>query len=315
LRKKASVSGKGDTLMNDKAKGMLYGSLVGDALALGVHWIYNTRVIDKKWGRVETFLKPERPTYHPTKDLGEFTHYGDQALVLLRSISKYGSFDLEHFARDWQDFFASFDGYFDEATKGTLANISAGKDVRSAGSRSRDLAGAARIAPLVYCYRNDLHNLIASARAQTAFTHNTDTVLGSAEFFGRVTFRVLGGEDIVSAVQAVANEGFDQEPFSHWIEEGLHSINRSTRESILDFGQMCEVDAAFPAVVHLIAKYKNNLREGLIENVMAGGDSAGRGLMVGMVLGAHLGLDAIPEEWLKDLKAFAEIMELLDTLP
>ncbi|MGA2940205.1 MAG: ADP-ribosylglycohydrolase family protein, partial [Syntrophobacteraceae bacterium] len=41
-----------------------------------------------------------------------------------------------------------------------------------------------------------------------------------------------------------------------------------------------------------------NLREALVENVMAGGDSAARGLVVGMILGAHLGFEAIPSEWL-----------------
>lgn len=297
--------------MNDKAKGMVLGSLAGDALAMGVHWIYNTRVIDKKWGRVEAYLKPERPTYHPTKDLGEFTHYGDQTLVLLKSIAAAGGFDLDHFARDWQDFFASYDGYVDEATKGTLVNISSGKDARSAGSPSLDLAGAARIAPIVYCYRNNLDKLIAAARAQTSFTHNAEPVVASAEFFGRLAFKVLGGETPLSAVQAVMNEGFQEEPFSRWIQRGLESIENETRGAILDFGQMCEVEAAFPSVIHLIAKYENNLKEALIENVMAGGDSAGRGLLVGMILGAHLGMDAIPEAWLTDLKAYQEVMELL----
>jgi ADP-ribosylglycohydrolase len=300
--------------MNDKAKGMVLASLAGDALSLGVHWIYNTRVIDKKWGRVEAYLKPERPTYHPTKDLGEFTHYGDQTLVLLKSIAAAGGFDLDHFAGDWQNFFASYDGYVDRATTGTLENISGGKDIQSAGSPSLELAGAGRIAPLVYLYRNDLEKLIAGARAQTAFTHNTKPVVASAEFFARLAFTVLGGETPLSAIETIMDERFQEEPFSKWIQTGLRSVEMDTREAILNFGQMCEVEAAFPSVIHLIAKFENNLKEALVENVMAGGDSAGRGLLVGMVLGAHLGMDAIPQEWLTDLKAYSEVMELLDKM-
>jgi len=52
----------------------------------------------------------------------------------------------------------------------------------------------------------------------------------------------------------------------------------------------------------------------LIENAMAGGDSAGRGLIVGMILGAHRGIDAIPQKWLSELKSFQEIVDLMDQI-
>jgi ADP-ribosylglycohydrolase len=67
-------------------------------------------------------------------------------------------------------------------------------------------------------------------------------------------------------------------------------------------------------VVHLIVKYEDNLKEGLIENAMAGGDSAGRGLMVGMILGAYQGTEAIPPNWLTELKAYPMIVDLLDDI-
>ena len=300
--------------MNDNAKAMVLASLAADALALGVHWIYNTNVIDKKWGRVENYIKPERPTYHPTKDLGEFTHYGDQTLVLLNSITKNTGFDLNKFAADWRQFFKTYEGYFDRATKKTLENFKSGSEPLTAGSDSDDFAGAARIAPLAYFYRKDLAQLLENARAQTAMTHNNQDVIDSAAFFGEMVFKVLKGSSPVAAVQETRSAGFDRPPFSKWIEEGLKSIEKKTRQAMLDFGQMCEIEAAFPCVIHLIAKYEDNLKAALIENVMAGGDSAGRGLAVGMVLGAHLGIDAIPSEWLSGLKSYRQIMACLEQI-
>jgi ADP-ribosylglycohydrolase len=297
--------------MNANAKAMVLASFAADSLALGVHWIYNTNVIDKKFGRVEDYIKPVRPTYHPTKDLGEFTHYGDQTLVLLESVSKCAGFDLSDFAERWQQLFKNYDGYVDNATKGTLENFAAGKSQNEAGSESDDLAGAARIAPLVFVYRNDLDKLIGSVRAQTALTHNNREVIKSAEFFACVTWRILHGETPTLAIKETKAERFNTDPFLEWTERGFESANHDTRQTILDFGQMCETAAAFPGVLHLIVKYENNLKEALVENVMAGGDSAGRGLLVGLVLGAHLGLDAIPQEWLSDLKAYRRIMDLL----
>lgn len=81
--------------MRNKANAMVLASLAADSLALGVHWIYNTNVIDKKFGRVQNYLKPVRPTYHPTKARGEFTHYGDQTMILLESVSKRSGFDCD----------------------------------------------------------------------------------------------------------------------------------------------------------------------------------------------------------------------------
>jgi ADP-ribosylglycohydrolase len=66
--------------------------------------------------------------------------------------------------------------------------------------------------------------------------------------------------------------------------------------------------------VHLIGKYEGNLRKGIVENVMAGGDSAARGLVVGMILGAHLGFEAIPSEWLSGLKRYQHIVYLLERI-
>jgi ADP-ribosylglycohydrolase len=300
--------------MGDRAKAMVLASFAADALALGVHWIYNTNVIEKKWGRVEEYIQPERPTFHPSKDIGDFTHYGDQTLVLLNSVAADSGFDIINFADKWQQFSNSYAGYIDGATKATLENIKAGKQPTEAGSDSDDLAGAARIAPLVYNYRDDITKLIDSARAQTMVTHNNQEVIDTAAFFGSVAFTVLNGKRPLNAIQLTLEEQFNREPYSTWVEDGLKSAEKDTRQAMLDLGQMCEIQAAFPCVIHLIAKYEDNLKEGLIENAMAGGDSAGRGLTVGMVLGAHLGIDAIPPKWLSDLKAYQKIVDLMDQI-
>jgi ADP-ribosylglycohydrolase len=298
--------------MSDNAKAMVLASFAADALSLGVHWIYNTNVIDKKWGRVEDYIKPERPTFHPTKDFGEFTHYGDQTLALLKSVAENSGFDPYKFAENWQQLFKSYEGYVDGATKTTIENIEAGKASNEAGSESDDFAGAARIAPLAYIYRNQPAKLFESARAQTIVTHNNQEVIESADFFARVVFQVLDGEKPSTAIQQTLGEQFNREPYSKWVADGIKSADKDTRQAMLDLGQMCEIQAAFPGVIHLITKYEDNLKQGLVENIMAGGDSASRGLTVGMVLGAHLGLDAIPSKWLSDLKAYQEIIDLMD---
>jgi len=300
--------------MEDRKKALVLTSLVADSLALGAHWIYDTAQIRKEFGRVEHLLKPLPDSYHPSKDRGEFTHYGDQAVVLLESIAAKGGFDLDDFARRWQELFSSYKGYFDQATKATLQNFSQGKTPQDAGSSSNDLAGASRISSLVCRYAQDLDALVGAARDQTKMTHNHPMIVDGAEFFARLCWKILQGDGPVSAIQDLTAERFKDSPLSEWVGKGLESSKEDSVAVIGRFGQSCHVDEAFSGVVHLVAKYERDLKEALIQSVMAGGDSAGRGMMVGMVLGAHLGSKSLPAEWVSGLKRGKEILALIEKI-
>ena len=300
--------------MKTNAQAMVLASFAADALALGAHWIYDVSQIDAKFGRMTDFQKPAPPTYHPTKERGEQTHYGDQALVMLRSVAACGGFEEEHFGRAWREFFRTYNGYFDGATKQTLENMEAGLAGVPAASTSDDLAGAGRIAAIVYRYREEPDRAAENARRQTALTHNSPLVLAAAEFFSRLAGRVLQGARPIEAMQQETADPAIAEPIAEWVQAGIASRSEDTRAAIRRFGQMCKISAAFPATIHLIAAYEDRLEEGLIQNVMAGGDSAGRGLLAGLVLGAWGGLEAIPDRWLSGLAAADEIYFLLDRI-
>ena len=152
--------------MNDSAKAMVLASFTADSLALGAHWIYDTAVITNDIGRVEDLRPPVAGSYHATKDLGDFTHYGDQTLVLLESVAESHGFDLDDFARRWKLLFSDYQGYRDYATKDTLNNFAADKIPSDSGSTSTELGGGSRVAPLVYVYSDDLDQLISSLKKQ-----------------------------------------------------------------------------------------------------------------------------------------------------
>ena len=196
----------------------------------------------------------------------------------------------------------------------TLQNLAQGKAIEEAGSSSTDLSGAARIAPLVFLYHKDSETLVKAARAQTQMTHNNPLVIDSAEFFARVCCKVLEGTSPAKAMTEVAAQRFKGLPLFAWVKEGIESAGEDSVSTIARFGQSCHTDEAFPGVVHLIAKYEKDLKEALVQAVMAGGDSAGRGLMVGMVLGAHLGDKGLPKEWVSGLKRGNDILRLLEQI-
>ena len=300
--------------MIHESQAIVLASLAADALALGAHWIYDTRQIDDQIGRPDVLRDPLSTSFHKTRTKGDFTHYGDQTLVLLKSLVESNGFVLESYSRSWRQMFEGYTGYRDQASKSTLTRLEAGLPPEQAGSPSSDLGGAARIAPLVFWYREDENTLAATAREQTAMTHQHRDVVDSAAFFSRVGVAVLEGRTPDDAVQMVTERYFNRSPFQQWVSDGISSRHRNTREVIGTFGQACGVDSAFPSVIHLISKYSANPREGLIENVRAGGDSAARGMLVGMIFGAAFGMAAVSDKWVQDLNQLTIVESLLGAI-
>lgn len=297
-------------LMRDKAKAMVWASFAADSLALPAHWIYDPGVIAERFGRPDTLKAPGPDSYHAGKQEGMFTHYGDQALWLLESVAMKKGFDLSHFARAWQKGFSHYDGYLDRATRITRENFAKGLGPEKSGAPSTDLAGATRIAPIIYHHAGEPAKCISHCRAQTAMTHANPMVLGSAEFFASAVLEALLGkkpkEALLSTKSALPAE------ISPLLESGLASADEDTISAISRFGLSCDVAGAFPAVVHLVAKYQDDPIEGLVQNVAAGGDSAARGMIAGMFFGAYKGMDAVRPNWKSRMKAAPWLATLLD---
>ena len=299
-------------MIDNNAKAMVMAAFMADALALGAHWIYDTKDISRRFGRVENFMAPAAHSFHPTKEKGKFTHYGDQMFVLLESVAEKKNFDVRDFSNRWQRLFKDYRGYIDQATRGTLSGYASGKAVEMAGSSSNELAGASRIAPIVYIHADNLEKLIDAARLQTMMTHNNEEVIESAEFFARVTWRVLDGFRPKTAIETVSKTWIGSPKVTEWVQAGLESKDMDSVAAISRLGQSCHTPDAFPGVIHLIVRYEDDLKEALIQAVMAGGDSAARGMMAGMVLGAYQGPESLPEDWLSELGQGKEITDLLD---
>jgi ADP-ribosylglycohydrolase len=235
--------------------------------------------------------------------------------ALLESLAETKTFDLQDFSDRWRRLFKNYQGYIDQTTRGTLSGYASRKTPKDARSFSDDLAGASRIAPLVYLFRNDLEKLIRASRYQTIMTHNSPGTAESAEFYSRVTWQVLNGMAPMYAINHVAEEWASDSIINSWVKAGIGSKDMDTIQAISRFGRSCHTQEAFPGVIHLIARYENDLKEALIQAVIAGGGSAARGMMAGMVLGAYLGPESLPKSWLSGLNKQQEISELLDQIP
>jgi len=198
-----------DVTVQDRLRGAVWGQFVGDAAALGMHWIYDLQELSAKFpGGVVGFEGPAPDHYHAGRKPGDQTHYGDGALVLLESIAEVGTFDARAFGKRFIETFGSPDyhRYLDKATRGTLENYQRFSQANPAdtydfqqGADDDQLAGGSRLASFVVRYWRDpsLPDLVEAA---TKVCQNNPTAIGYMKFHGLFLVELLFGRDIHRAL-------------------------------------------------------------------------------------------------------------------
>ena len=112
------------------------GALVADAASLGLHWIYTQPRIRRAAGESPEFQEPKAENYegvpgyfaHPLKEAGDNTMYGENVLLLLRSIAGEGEYNMGSYLTQYRDHFGPggrYVGYADGPMRGTLFNADA----------------------------------------------------------------------------------------------------------------------------------------------------------------------------------------------
>jgi len=126
---------KNDT--KQRYRNALLGALVADAAALGLHWIYTQPRVRRAGGQTPEFQEPQAENYegvpgyfaHPLKEAGDSTMYGENVLLLLRSISNgEGTYRMESYLSEYRAYFGpggKYVGYADGPMRGTLFNADA----------------------------------------------------------------------------------------------------------------------------------------------------------------------------------------------
>ena len=289
----------------DKKSGLLYGSFCADALSLGVHWIYDTNELAQKHGRVSEFKAPGEDSYHPHKQAGDQGHVGDQALCLLNFLLKEKIWDPSGFMDDWLGMWPDYNDYVDGATKTTLANIQNQTDKTQGGSDSVEIAGPARIAPLIVFLSNSSENeVVKAAVEQTMLSHRSKEAEESAIFLAKAGYRLMHGANLLDTLNETAPA---------WAREKADGVlSENSVDAISKLGPACSISSALPSVLYLALKYEDDIENALIENAMAGGDNCARGLVLGMLLGAANGMTSIPNHWVENLKARTDLVDFLN---
>ena len=303
-----------DPGLQDRLRGMIWGQLVGDAAALGTHWIYNLSELAAVYPEgVDGFEEPKEGHYHFGKKPGDQTHYGDAALVLLESVAEEGKFNPVRFGRAFVGRLnpESYKGYIDHSTRGTIESKLNFEEVHPSlefdfqrGADDDQLATATSIGPVIAAHfgHPDLMGIVEKV---TRVRQNNARAVAYMKAHARILLELLKGRDIHSSlhrVEEIARKDSEFGPeLRRKFESAFKLLSRSVEEATDKLGQSCPLISSFPSALHGLLQYRDSFERAVLDVIRAGGDNAGRAAMVGGWLGAHLGMEGIPEGWRKRL--------------
>ncbi len=320
-------------VLKNRLRGMVLGQFLGDAASLGVHWIYNTKDIERLYpDGLQGFEVPAEGHYHAGKLAGDLTHYGDAASVLLEALTEETTFNVATFGRAFvekMDPGKGYSGYFDSATRGTLENYRNHLEVSKMpysfqeGADDDQLATISVLAVLIAFYvahnnglPEDRTNLLEQVKTLTHVRQNNKRAVAYCQAHTRLLLELLAGRDIHSAFHHVeeqlnTDEKLDRE-VRRKFREAFQLKHKDTVEATDFLGQSCPLICSFPSAVQATAKHNEDFEMAIIESAKAGGDSAGRAAMIGSWIGARIGADKLPKEWIKKLNRSSKIYSVLE---
>lgn len=260
----------------------------------------------KFWGQANAH-------YHQGLQAGDNTLNLLCARVLLRSLNASGCYDPVDFLRDYVNFMTAEDShndtYAESYHRDFFANYAKGVlPERCAGAQGHDTASIGGLVSLPVLVLALQHSTTPASVHATVLSHLRLTHLSSKlERYATELMDVLlavmrqPAPDLSNLACASAQRlGFA-------LAAVLKRVQANQQSDLDVIGRLlspaCYIEDSLPAVFYLAARYSHDFEAALVANAQVGGDNCHRGAVLGALLGASLGLPAIPERWLLGLTA------------
>jgi ADP-ribosyl-[dinitrogen reductase] hydrolase len=314
----------------DSYRGALIGAAVGDALGATVDRLTRSEV-KEKYGVHREIVGGGRLQL----EAGEAGDDTGLALAVAESLAKDGTFDLKDIALRMTEY---------EKTEGTghglgpttsavLPNLKPkGKDIFAAAKKvyqqhGGDVAGSgciARVAPVGMLRRVLFKELVTETMDVCRLTHVDQRCVDACIAFNFGVSYLTSGKDpsklLFKTWRFLADNRESKEyrelygeealPAEQDMVKALKAVNTISYDDLQANGQALETtQAAYWLTLNAI-----DFEEGLVRAVNLGGDAATLGAVVGALLGARFGEQAIPERWIDSLQRRPELEKVADRL-
>jgi len=302
---------------------LLLGALVADAACLGLHWIYDVTIIAdiverqngkvaftpvdaKNFEKVKTFA-------HGARHKGMMTQIGEVLRLTIQSMNAQGgAFDVAAYQAAFSAHFGAggpFHGFMDKPTKGALANIAANQ---TPSGIDDDQTPALTRLPAIIVGHQGQSNRDDMIKAAMEVTNVNDTAAAYNAVFADVLIRVMNDEPLLGALAAAADTADEAIK-----ADLLDALATPEKDSVVFaglnglMGRACYMASAGPVMFHIL-KNCPTYQSAIETNILAGGDSAGRSILIGAIMARIHGVataTGIPLSWVLEMEDSSEIWQ------
>ncbi len=332
-------------LQQDRRTGLAWGSFIGDALAMPVHWYYNRSAMQRDYGEVRNYMAPHNPHpdsilwrsdhtalnergdilheqaqywgqrgihYHQFLQAGENTLNLQLAKVLIDSLLECGGYDADNYLDRYIHFMLTpgqhRDTYVEEYHRKFFTSYARGVRPRKCGGNDIHIGGLAHVGVLGAFFATDLKAARAAVHEHINLTHQSAEVAAAGDALARILGAVIVGGNLREAIFEHGTDWFSKRKAEQWSREPDQVVIGRR------LSPACYIAEAFPASLYLAWKYADDFEAGVVANTNLGGDNCHRGAVVGALLGAACGRHRIPLRFVNNIANSAHFGTQIDQL-
>jgi len=286
----------------DKAKGIIYGLAIGDALGYPTEFIHLPR-IKEIYGPSGIQDLPKTPAL--------FTDDTQMSIAIAEALIKSGEKDIETIMEAVRDEFIKW-YHSPENNKAPgktcltgVANMERGDHWSESGvASSKGCGSAMRAAPIGYLYQNDPEKLKEVAHASGICTHGHltgDAACIGAAYLVKLALDGVKPEEMIPALLNFTSGISDE------FDKAILKVNecidwKDEEEALKSLGEGWIGEEAVALALYCFLKYPDDYKKAVLRGANTDGDSDSIACIAGSISGAFLGIKAIPQEWVKNIE-------------
>lgn len=286
----------------DRAKGVLFGLAIGDALGFPTEFMPLSR-IKAKYGPSGITDLPGFPAL--------YTDDTQMSVAVAEALAAAGDRDLETIMAAVREGFIAWrhSPENDRAPGNTclegVSNMERGVHWSESGVPDSKGCGAAmRVAPIGYFYQNDPGRLKEIARATAICTHGHRTAVAASVGAAYLVKLALDGilpEGMIPELLDFTS-GMSKE-FEQAVGKVAECLGWADEEKALThLGEGWVAEEAVALALFCFLRHSNSFEATVIRAANTNGDSDSIAAIAGGISGAYLGFEAIPENWVNRIE-------------